>query len=110
MSDASVPRSLSAIVSRCLEREPANRYHSVVELLQQLTTWEANPNITPEALSKMIAHPIIRPARFSLDLPGKSWMWIAGVVLVIALAIFAGRELVNRRRARPARRRKASRR
>jgi eukaryotic-like serine/threonine-protein kinase len=95
-ADASVPRSLSAIVSRCLEREPANRYHSVVELLQQLTTWEANPTITPEALSKMIAHPIIRPARILLDLPGKSWMWIAGVVVVIALAIFAGRELVNR--------------
>jgi serine/threonine protein kinase/tetratricopeptide (TPR) repeat protein/TolB-like protein len=94
--DASVPRSLSAIVSRCLEREPANRYHSVVELLQQLSTWEANPTITPEALSKMIAHPIIRPARILLDLPGKSWMWIAGVVVVIVLAIFSGRELVNR--------------
>jgi serine/threonine protein kinase len=49
--DASVPRSLSAIVSRCLEREPANRYHSSVELLQQLTTWEANPNISAETLS-----------------------------------------------------------
>ncbi len=94
--EATVPRSLSAIVSRCLEREPANRYHSVVELLQQLTTWESNPTITPEALSKMIAHPIIRPARILLDLPGRSWMWIAGVVLVIALAIFSGRELVNR--------------
>jgi len=94
--DASIPKSLSAIVSRCLEREPANRYHSVVELLQQLTTWEANPTITPEALSKMIAHPIIRPARILLDLPGRRWMWIAGAVLVIALAIFVGRELVTR--------------
>jgi eukaryotic-like serine/threonine-protein kinase len=94
--DASVPKSLSAIVSRCLEREPANRYHSVVELLQQLTTWEANPTITPEALSKMIAHPIIRPARILLDLPGKRWMWVTGLVVVIALAIFSGRELVNR--------------
>jgi len=94
--DASVPKSLSAIVSRCLEREPANRYHSAVELLQQLTTWEANPNISAEALSKMIAHPVVRPSRFSLDLPGKSWMWIAGAVLVIALATFAGRTLLNR--------------
>src|SRR5271156_1992375 len=94
--DSSVPRSLSAIVSRCLEREPANRYHSAVELLQQLTTWETNPNISVDSLSKMISHPIVRPSRFSLDLPGKSWMWIAGAVLVVALATFAGRTLLNR--------------
>src|SRR3981189_1878516 len=94
--DASVPKSLSAIVSRCLERESANRYHSAVELLQQLTTWEANPNISSESLSKMISHPIVRTSRFNLDLPGKSWMWITGAVLVIALATFAGRTLLNR--------------
>ena len=94
--EASVPRSLSAIVSRCLERESANRYHSAVELLQQLTTWEANPDISAETLSKMIAHPVVRRLRFNLDLPGKSWMWISGAVLVIVLATFAGRTLLNR--------------
>lgn len=94
--EASVPKSLSAIVSRCLEREPANRYHSAVELLQQLTTWEANPNISADTLSKMIPHAIVRRSRFNLDLPGKSWMWISGAVLVIAMAIFAGRELLTR--------------
>jgi tetratricopeptide (TPR) repeat protein/tRNA A-37 threonylcarbamoyl transferase component Bud32 len=94
--DASVPKSLSAIVGRCLEREPANRYHSAVELLQQLTTWETHPDISPEMLSKMIAHPIVHSSRFSLELPGKSWMWMAGAVLVVALATFAGRTLLNR--------------
>jgi eukaryotic-like serine/threonine-protein kinase len=94
--DSSVPKSLSAIVSRCLEREPVNRYHSAVELLQQLTTWEANPNISVESLSQMIPHPIIRRSHFNLDLPGKSWMWISGVVLIIVLAIFAGRMVLNR--------------
>jgi eukaryotic-like serine/threonine-protein kinase len=94
--DASVPKSLSAIVSRCLEREPANRYHTSVELLQQLTTWEANPNISAETLSQMISHPVVRRSRFSLELPGKSWMWIAGAVLVVALATLAGRTVLNR--------------
>jgi eukaryotic-like serine/threonine-protein kinase len=91
-----VPRSLSAIVSRCLEREPANRYHSVVELLQQLNAWEANPNISADALSKMIPHPIVHPARFNLDLPGKLWMWITAAVLLIVMAGVVGRTLLNK--------------
>ena len=94
--ETSVPKSLSAIVSRCLEREPTNRYYSVVELLQQLTTWSADPSVTPERLSKMIAHPVVHRSRFNLDLPGQSWMWITGAVLVVVLATFTGRELLSR--------------
>jgi eukaryotic-like serine/threonine-protein kinase len=94
--DATVPRSLSAIVSRCLEREPANRYHSAVELLQQLVAWQANPNISTETLSQMIPHAIVRRSRFSLDLPGKSWMWISGAVLAIVLGSFIGWTVLNR--------------
>jgi eukaryotic-like serine/threonine-protein kinase len=92
--DHSVPQGLSAIVSRCLEREPANRYHSAVELLQQLTAWETNPNISAEALSRMISHPIVHPSHFNLDLPGTRSMWIAAAVLVVVLAALAGRALL----------------
>jgi len=96
--DNSVPQSLSAIVSRCLEREPADRYHSVVELLQQLSAWSSNPHISADQLSKMIPHPIKRRSRFELNLPGKRWMWITSAVLVILLAAFAGRTLLNKPR------------
>jgi len=94
--DESVPKPLSAIVGRCLEREPSNRYHSVLELLQQLNTWESDPSVTPERLSKMIPHSVVRRQHIALDLPGKKWMWVAGAVLILILAIFAGREMVTR--------------
>ena len=96
--DNSVPQSLSTIVSRCLEREPADRYHSVVELLQQLNAWTSNPQISADQLSKMIPHPITRRSRFELNLPGKRWMWITTAVFVILLAAFAGRTLLNKPR------------
>ena len=41
--DASVPVSLSVIVSRCLERDPKDRYESATELLRELDAWSSDP-------------------------------------------------------------------
>ena len=37
--DGSFPQNLSNIVSKCLERDPANRYQSSKELLADLEAW-----------------------------------------------------------------------
>ena len=40
--DKKIPGSLSNIVSKCLEREPANRYQSADELVKDLRAWQAS--------------------------------------------------------------------
>src|SRR5450755_1607389 len=51
--DASLPKSLSVVVARCLERDPKLRYRNAQELLQQLDAWKGNPSISAVALSRM---------------------------------------------------------
>src|SRR5438105_638546 len=110
--DASVPVSLSAIVSRCLERDPSNRYESATELLRELDAWSSDPALaavpashasvasTPPAAAaaaSTISGP--RSVQISLNLPSpRSWMWAAlalGVV-VLFFAIPVTRHLVFR--------------
>ena len=43
--DASVPRDLSRIVSKCLERDCANRYQNASELLKDLDAWAGGLSI-----------------------------------------------------------------
>ncbi len=40
--DATIPEGLSSIVSKCLEREPANRYASAEQLAEDLQAWRKN--------------------------------------------------------------------
>ena len=42
--DASVPVSVSAIVSRCLERDPKERFQSASDLLKELEAWSSDPD------------------------------------------------------------------
>ncbi len=89
--DASVPKSLSSIVARCLERDPKDRYPSAHELLQQLEAWQGNPGISAVALSRLSSSAPSRGSsvQISLNLPGnKGWIWIAAAGALIA-AFFA---------------------
>ncbi|MDQ1387442.1 MAG: eukaryotic-like serine/threonine-protein kinase [Acidobacteriaceae bacterium] len=76
--DGSIPRPLTNIVNRCLERDPALRYASVTEMLRDLDAWKDKG--TAASLSSSPS----RPRRPSF--PSLSWPVITGVASVLALA------------------------
>jgi serine/threonine protein kinase/Flp pilus assembly protein TadD len=95
--DATVPKPLSRIVSRCLERDAGMRYQHATEILKQLEAWDANPNISPSALARIAPSQSSRTLQISLSVPEKrGWLWAAGVALLAVLffAIPATRNLV----------------
>jgi len=84
--DPSVPKSLSLVVARCLEREPKNRYSSAGELLNQLEAWQSNPS----AVEKMIAQSSpSRSVQVSLNLPSQGKLIWAIAALALVSAFFA---------------------
>jgi len=74
--DASVPKGLSDIVSKCLERDLELRYQSVKEILADLDAWEGK---RPIAASVVIPAPV--PPR------AVPWKWIAAGTLAVAIGI-----------------------
>jgi eukaryotic-like serine/threonine-protein kinase len=107
--DASIPVSLSAIVSKCLERDPKDRYQSATELLRELDAWLADPAAQASHVSTATPPPIThapssavsgpRSVQISLNLPSqRSWMWVAIALglMVLFFAIPATRHLVFR--------------
>src|SRR6266567_602539 len=108
--DSSVPVSLSAIVSRCLERDSKDRYQSASELLKELEAWSSDPNLAVSShLSVTSSAPPLpssvstasgqRSVQISLSLPSqRGWMWAAVTlgVVVLFFAIPVTRRLVFR--------------
>ncbi|MGC2695056.1 MAG: protein kinase [Candidatus Angelobacter sp.] len=72
--DPSIPQSVSAIISKCLERNPRQRYQNMEELIADLDSLRGKrpASVFPAGVA---AH-------------GKLWMWIA--IGSLALAITAG--------------------
>ena len=87
--DSSVPKVLSTIVSKCLERDPKARYHSALEVLQQLEAWELNPGISASVITRMVPSSASRVLQISLPVPERRGWWWAAVVLLLSLVLLA---------------------
>src|ERR1700747_3122690 len=74
--DSTIPQTLSDIVSKCLERDPAGRYQTANDLLSDLQAWQGNRT------AGAIAFPRVKP--WGQTVP---WPWLGGVLAAIVLAV-----------------------
>jgi eukaryotic-like serine/threonine-protein kinase len=75
--DGTIPVALTAIVSKCLERDPKLRYQTATELLHDLNAWQGN-----QAAATLGFHANVKP--WGQTVP---WPLVAGVVTVLLLAV-----------------------
>jgi tetratricopeptide (TPR) repeat protein len=98
--DPSVPSAVSQIVSKCLERDPKNRYASVQELLDDLDIAQgkrpsshgmgpaASKNSALVGEAETFESPAM-PKPAAVQTPGlpRKWLAVAAAVLVVALGV-----------------------
>jgi len=77
--DPSIPKGLSDIVGKCLERDLDQRYQSVQEILDDLDAWQGKRPVAASVLSAKAVTP--KPASAAI------WKWGAAAALAIAVAI-----------------------
>ncbi len=77
--DGSLPGALTEVVSKCLERDPAQRYQNAGELLRALDSWQGK-----RAAATLGFHANVKP--WGQTIP---WPVITGVLTVIVLAVVA---------------------
>ncbi len=75
--DSSLPGTLTSVVNKCLEREPALRYQTATEMLRDLDAWQGN-----RAGATLAFHPDVKP--WGQTVP---WPLLTGIVTVLALSI-----------------------
>jgi eukaryotic-like serine/threonine-protein kinase len=85
--DPTIPQAVDAIVMRCLETDPANRYKAATEILADLEAWQRGAHIA--------ARTIARRWRARLH-----W-WHAAVPALVAVVVL-GALLIPRLRLKPA--------
>jgi serine/threonine protein kinase/tetratricopeptide (TPR) repeat protein len=85
-TDPAVPKSLCAIVSKCLERNSKDRYSSSAELLQALETWQGNPNASSSIVQPLARSHAPRSVQISLNLPSRrGGLWLSGLAILLLL-------------------------
>ncbi|MGC2059604.1 MAG: protein kinase, partial [Candidatus Sulfotelmatobacter sp.] len=75
--DGTIPRALSNIVSKCLERDPSLRYQTATEFLRDLDTWQGN-----RAAATLGFQPTVEPWGRTVH-----WPMVAGILSVLVLGI-----------------------
>jgi eukaryotic-like serine/threonine-protein kinase len=92
--DATIPAPISAIVSRCLERDVGARYQGAAELLADLDAWQGMRPISPAPVS---ASPKIEKDEIKKDRRTiRPWLLAGLGVLALLLALGVGTVLVFR--------------
>ena len=96
--DSSIPAELSAIVCKCLERDPAERFASIEELIEALEVWQGKrPPIGQSVMSQAAGAKVVPIAPAAKRLSAK-WIAVAIAVLVLAAGTFVGVRLLTRSR------------
>lgn len=80
--DNTIPKGLSDIVSKCLERDLTQRYQSVQELLADLDAWEGKRPVSASVV-------IPAPRTVVIQVGGRTvpWKWVGAGAAVLALAV-----------------------
>ncbi|HEY6337601.1 MAG TPA: tetratricopeptide repeat protein [Candidatus Sulfotelmatobacter sp.] len=74
--DDTIPKALSNVVGKCLERDPSLRYQTAAELLRDLEAWQSN-----RAAATLNFQPAVEP--WGRTIP---WPLLAGIATVLLLA------------------------
>jgi len=85
--DGTIPRSLSNIVSKCLERDPVLRYQNAEELLNDLTAWQRTGGSAAQisaASYRVWVNRLREVSRSRRDVP---WSRMGAVILLLVGAV-----------------------
>jgi tetratricopeptide (TPR) repeat protein len=84
-ADPAVPRALSDILGKALERDPSQRYQTVQEFIDRLDEYQGKRPPSGRPPSRAIRLPQIASARWA-----KPALWGLAGVVVLAIAVLAG--------------------